>query len=460
MDKKMTQKEVKNSLKVGGISLRAIIFLFTGIGFVLAAALLFSEAAVTRGYKNMDQANDRYILARQAANDLNAGSDYLTDRARCFAVTGELAYLNDFFEEVKVTKRRENALVQLETIQAGSGNSVYESLSKAMDYSNKLMELECLSMRLVQEAKGYDDSLVPEEVSSVVPDSEDEALAPAQKMEKAQQLIFDDDYMAYKELIGSNVSSCTQDLIETSGKELEKASSDMERLLTVRTVLTIAFLLCVLTLVIFISTQIRKPLTTMVELMKTQQTVPPAGAAELQFVTGMYNDILEENRQKAQQLTYEASHDALTGLYNRSAYEMFRQSMEDDHVALLIVDVDKFKEVNDTWGHDVGDRVLKRVAQILRKSFRSVDVICRVGGDEFVVLMTRADSSMKQLVMNKIGAANMELQNPEDDLPKVSLSVGAAFSDRKNPKGDLFKDADTALYRVKQAGRNGCMVYE
>ena len=460
MDKKMTQKEVKNSLKVGGISLRAIIFLFTGIGFVLAAALLFSEAAVTRGYKNMDQANDRYILARQAANDLNAGSDYLTDRARCFAVTGELAYLNDFFEEVKVTKRRENALVQLETIQAGSGNSAYESLSKAMDYSNKLMELECLSMRLVQEAKGYDDSLVPEEVSSVVPDSEDEALAPAQKMEKAQQLIFDDDYMAYKELIGSNVSSCTQDLIETSGKELEKASSDMERLLTVRTVLTIAFLLCVLTLVIFISTQIRKPLTTMVELMKTQQTVPPAGAAELQFVTGMYNDILEENRQKAQQLTYEASHDALTGLYNRSAYEMFRQSMEDDHVALLIVDVDKFKEVNDTWGHDVGDRVLKRVAQILRKSFRSVDVICRVGGDEFVVLMTRADSSMKQLVMNKIGAANMELQNPEDDLPKVSLSVGAAFSDRKNPKGDLFKDADTALYRVKQAGRNGCMVYE
>ena len=456
----MTQKEVKNSLKVGGISLRAIIFLFTGIGFVLAAALLFSEAAVTRGYKNMDQANDRYILARQAANDLNAGSDYLTDRARCFAVTGELAYLNDFFEEVKVTKRRENALVQLETIQAGSGNSAYESLSKAMDYSNKLMELECLSMRLVQEAKGYDDSLVPEEVSSVVPDSEDEALAPAQKMEKAQQLIFDDDYMAYKELIGSNVSSCTQDLIETSGKELEKASSDMERLLTVRTVLTIAFLLCVLTLVIFISTQIRKPLTTMVELMKTQQTVPPAGAAELQFVTGMYNDILEENRQKAQQLTYEASHDALTGLYNRSAYEMFRQSMEDDHVALLIVDVDKFKEVNDTWGHDVGDRVLKRVAQILRKSFRSVDVICRVGGDEFVVLMTRADSSMKQLVMNKIGAANMELQNPEDDLPKVSLSVGAAFSDRKNPKGDLFKDADTALYRVKQAGRNGCMVYE
>ena len=100
------------------------------------------------------------------------------------------------------------------------------------------------------------------------------------------------------------------------------------------------------------------------------------------------------------------------------------------------------------------------MADILRHSFRSVDILCRLGGDEFVVVMTRVDSSMRQLVLNKINRANELLQHPKDDLPPVSLSVGVAFSDRANPQGDIFKDADTALYRVKEAGRAGCAIYE
>ena len=63
-------------------------------------------------------------------------------------------------------------------------------------------------------------------------------------------------------------------------------------------------------------------------------------------------------------------------------------------------------------------------------------------------------------ILNKMNQANELLKNPKDDLPPVSLSVGIAFADRQNPQGDIFKDADTALYRVKEAGRNGCQVYE
>ena len=128
-------------------------------------------------------------------------------------------------------------------------------------------------------------------------------------------------------------------------------------------------------------------------------------------------------------------------------------------MALILIDVDHFKDINDTYGHAVGDRVLKRVADILRHSFRSVDNICRIGGDEFAVIMTRANSSMEQIVVNKINRANDLLQHPKDDLPPVSLSVGVAFSDRDNPQGDIFKDADSALYEVKRAGRRGCAIY-
>ena len=104
--------------------------------------------------------------------------------------------------------------------------------------------------------------------------------------------------------------------------------------------------------------------------------------------------------------------------------------------------------------------ILKKVADLMRSSFRSVDILCRMGGDEFVVIMTRVDSSMSQLVMNKINHMNSILQNPKDDLPPASLSVGVAFSDRKNPQGDIFRDADSALYKVKEAGRAGCVIFE
>ena len=160
-----------------------------------------------------------------------------------------------------------------------------------------------------------------------------------------------------------------------------------------------------------------------------------------------------------ERLSHEASHDALTGLFNRGAYDMLMESVDTSHIALLVVDIDFFKSINDTYGHAVGDRVLKRVAEVLQASFRSVDIICRFGGDEFVVVMTRVNSSMGQLVVNKVKRANEILSNPKDDLPPVTLSVGVAFSDRSKPQGDIFSDADTALYRVKQNGRGNCAIY-
>ena len=209
----------------------------------------------------------------------------------------------------------------------------------------------------------------------------------------------------------------------------------------------------------FINIWIRRPLNNMVTQMQANRTIDPAGAKELRFVTDTYNAIFEENRRTHQHLTHGNLHDSLTGLYNRTAYNTMRQDLDMSHNALLLVDVDKFKAVNDTYGHDVGDMVLKRVANVLQYSFRATDLVFRLGGDEFVVIMVNANSTLRELVRTKIEQANVMLQKPTDDLPPVSLSVGVAFADRQHPEGDIFKDADTALYRVKEAGRNGCYIY-
>ena len=442
-----------------GIHLRTMSFFFVFLAFFAAAALLIADLSVARGYQRMEQASDRYIAAQLAARDMEAGSDFLTDRVRCFVVTGDLEYLNDFFQEVQVTRRRDLAVENLEALLDGSDRSALTSLNRALSLSNELVETEYLAMRLTLAAGDYSMAAIPRDISGLVIPREYRGLSQDQLLKEAQTLVFSPNYMHFKDRIRENVSQCTQSLIQASSQELETASAQMAMLVPVQTVLTVLLLLIVLGMVIVISGQIRKPLSKMVARMRAQEEITPEGAEELRFVTRAYNAILLENRQAREKLSREASHDALTGLFNRGAYDLLMESVDAAHMALILIDIDNFKGVNDTYGHAVGDRVLKRVAEILLGSFRSVDIICRLGGDEFVVVMTRANSSMQQLVINKINRANDLLLHPKDDLPPVSISAGVAFSDRANPQEDIFTDADTALYRVKASGRNGCAIF-
>ncbi len=450
---------VEEDREHSGIQLKTASIFFVVLAAIATAALLISNIAVTRGYQRMKSASDRYIASQLAASDLEFGSDYLTDRVRCFVVTGELDYLKDFTEEIEVTRRRDKAVESLETLLGEKESGAIANLNTALALSNELVELENRAMRLALEAGKYDSSEVPDEVASIELTPEEQAMTPEQLKETAQMLVFDNNYMHYKDRIRENVNLCTQALIRSSSQELEQASARLALLVNLQSLMTIVFLLIVLSIVAVITQLIRKPLTGMVNKMQAQEIIPPTGVEELRFVTRVYNQILKENRAVRERLSHEASHDALTGLFNRGAYDLLMESADTKHMALLLIDVDRFKTVNDTYGHAIGDRILKKVAEHLKANFRSVDILCRIGGDEFAVVMTRVDSSLSGLVYSKISRINDALQHPKDDLPPTSLSVGVAFSDRENPQDDIFRDADTALYRVKDAGGKGCAVY-
>ena len=87
---------------------------------------------------------------------------------------------------------------------------------------------------------------------------------------------------------------------------------------------------------------------------------------ELRYVTRTYNKVLFDNREIREKLSHEASHDALTGLLNRGAYDLLMEDTDREHMALIIIDVDHFKIINDTYGHAVGDRILKKVADLIQ----------------------------------------------------------------------------------------------
>ncbi|MCR4805437.1 MAG: EAL domain-containing protein, partial [Clostridia bacterium] len=413
-----------------GIQLRTASVFSVILAIIAAAALLFADISVSKAYERMANASDRYISAQMAASDMESGSDYLTDRVRCFVVTGEVEYLKDFFEEIDDTRRRDRAVENLERLLEGTGSSALGNLNTALNLSNELVSIENLAMRLMVEAGHYHAEDIPQTIASISLGDEYKGLSAQELKEKAQTMVFDNNYMHYKDKIRENVGLCTQSLILSSSQELEQASSKLSLLVNIQTILTLLFLLIVLAIVGIVTQLVRKPLTNMVHKMQNQEIVPVAGVEELRFVTRTYNTIMEENRQAKERLSHEASHDALTGLFNRGAYDLLIESADTEHMALILLDMDGFKGINDTYGHAVGDRALKRVAELMKKSFRSVDILCRIGGDEFAIVMTRVNSSMRQLVLNKINHINDLLQHPTDDLPPLSLSVGVAFSDR------------------------------
>lgn len=148
-------------------------------------------------------------------------------------------------------------------------------------------------------------------------------------------------------------------------------------------------------------------------------------------------------------------------LLNRRSFDQILSLYEKDRssFALILADVDVFKQINDTCGHDTGDRILKRVAALLHTTFRSTDYVCRIGGDEFAVIMVDMSRELYYTITDKITEINGLLAVPEDGLPAVSLSAGVAFSDENGFCGSLFRAADSALYTAKAHGRCGCSVF-
>jgi diguanylate cyclase (GGDEF)-like protein len=158
----------------------------------------------------------------------------------------------------------------------------------------------------------------------------------------------------------------------------------------------------------------------------------------------------------------EAAVDALTGLVtykvlrDRLTNEVARTSRSGDPFAVLFLDLDGFKQVNDTFGHRAGSEVLAAVGQVLLKAVRSTDVAGRYGGDEFVVLLVRTDVAgalrVAEVIRDRIGAVGRALGY---DAGFVTASIGVAECDPRHATGgDVLERADRALYRAKAAGGN------
>lgn len=174
---------------------------------------------------------------------------------------------------------------------------------------------------------------------------------------------------------------------------------------------------------------------------------------------------ISERRELARRLEYFVDHDFLTGLFNRRRFEQ-ELAKETERAArygapgaVLVIDIDNFKDVNDTFGHKAGDDMLKGVAGLLRQRMRQTDIVARIGGDEFAVLLPHCDVDHARSVADEVvKAMGRQMAVLADQSIRITASVGVSMFDGLSDI-EVLAYADLAMYEAKETGKNRFAVY-
>ena len=168
---------------------------------------------------------------------------------------------------------------------------------------------------------------------------------------------------------------------------------------------------------------------------------------------------IQDDVERREELRYLAGHDGLTGLVNReAAIHHLARALQNTAgsgslVGVLYLDVDRFKDVNDTYGHATGDRLLIEIGHRLTTTLRASDIVARLGGDEFLVILSQVKEE-QHAVRRAMSLLEMVSRPGDEGIPAATVSIGVVTDAGDRDPADVLHEADAALYRAKHAGRN------
>ncbi|MCR5688495.1 MAG: diguanylate cyclase [Lachnospiraceae bacterium] len=444
----------KFSFKKRELSLRRIHIWLVGTMIVIAILVIFATFRMTNTFMRLAEASEDHTELEKAAHELMDASDYLTERVQRFTLNGNRTYMDQYFTEAFESNRREEAI---ERMRMEGATSALENLKNAMAHSVKLMDQEYYAMRLVVEAKGI--SVHPEVLDEVELSVEDSELTPDEKIRRATELVLNDDYYEQKDKIRKEMQESIREvdrlMEEVRNREITRLRRDMGfvHVVLLVQVLSLIFMLRLTSLLGI------NPILRAVDRIKEEEPIQEVGAIEFKYLAQAYNKMYSKHASSVEHLSFKAYHDELTGVYNRAGYDHLLASLDIGSTYMMLLDVDNFKGINDTYGHETGDKVLIKLARVLNTIFRDDDCICRIGGDEFVIFMVHSSGMKKRLIESKIEQINTELQSTDDGLPPVSISVGIVNGKDVADAENLFEKTDAAMYESKKRGKQTYTFY-
>ena len=448
------EQEGRSGRKRAGIRLNHLNIVMICIGLVLATLMGVSMYRTQTSVKEIVTVTNDYLTNQQTGGMLREIASGLGEQAMAFVQSGEVG-------PAKAYEGQMNAInAQLEHTDASTFNSAAakEAFDKALEAFHSRNATEKTAMRLVAD-------MMPQPAFEALPDflketelsEEDQALSEEAKKGKAISLLTADSYIGLEDTIRDTIDDSHRLSSQEGSLHADQIFTMIRQIIGNQTVLVILFVVISALALMLNRMLIIRPIQKSVENLDNREPIPEQGSYEMRHLARVYNEVLKENEEKTDKLSYAATHDALTGVYNRTDFDRYyRQIEKTQNVGIIVVDVDHFKQYNDEYGHDIGDRVLCTAVEAMKRHFRTVDHISRIGGDEFSVIMPRTGQQDGAKISEKIREINRELSDNSGDLPPVTISAGIAFWDRPNPEGSLFKDADTALLEMKKT-RKDCV---
>ncbi len=443
----------KQEQKLKGLHINTLNYVFIATLLLLSAMLFVLSSLQYSEYNEGSEITDEYHQIEKLSRMVESASDDLTRDVQYFVMTGRQRYLDDYFKEANVTKRRENAIEDLKSLK--NTDTLVILLEESVEESMELMKLEYEAMRYAAEGYGLQISALPEEIRNTSLPGEADSMTAEEKIEKSRNLVFGSDYEAYKNRITGYVGQYLEKAITIMDDLQMQGRQDMSRLLLLQRIAIVIIVIMGFVLFFTISRLVVYPLKHAVHHMAGGERIFPLdGTYEIRYMSNAYNGFHSDSLAIQKQLKLDAERDELTGVLNRRGYRTVidRLSLETFPMALLVMDIDNFKSINDTYGHSAGDAALQKVAHLLMNTFRSTDITSRIGGDEFTVILSDVTPANLETIRAKVDRLNEVLTSPESDsVPPLSISVGCAFSD-SGYNEHLFNVADARMYDSKESG--------
>lgn len=444
-------------IKGKGIKVSILSGIFIALGVVIMIA---SVGLIVKIYKTFDKMMEAYQFAEvesEAAESFQAASDYLTEQARQFAVTGNVKNADNYFEEKDVLKRRQEALSVVENSHTLDIES--NLLENAMELSEALVDYEIHAMKLTAYAKKIDEAKLPAEVSSYELSSNELNLEALEMQNLAIQLLCGAEYEEYKDRIDWDVENAVTLIKDESGTRYREDESDL--ILTLNITVLLIFIMFVLLMLIFIfnTLLVVKPAKKFVNLLDKHEKLPEIGGYEFRDFARKYNDIYRSNKKNRELLREQGEVDELTGTLKVGTLDIVRHnlSQSNEPMGIMMIDVDNFRSIKEANGYDMADKVVAKVANLFVSSFKSSDYIIRISQDEFIMFLLRMQQTDSQMLTERIANINEQLKDTADGVVKASVSVGIAFSENGYTK-EVERKADMALNYVKENGRGTCKI--
>ena len=273
----------------GGISIRVIHVTMILCTVIIALLLGFSTYQSSNVFTTLSKTTGNYLVRQKAAHDLMEASDYLTEMVQRFTLEGDETYLNNYFEEAFVSKRREASIMAMSDNNADQ--SLIRQLQEAMEESQSLMYREYYAMKLVIEAKGIKD--YPDTIRAIELNEKDVFLSEQEKMDLAQNMVMGSEYYVSKDLIRSRLKSSLETMDQQMSETQRDTSAQMMRDLTyARGILIVLFvvLLFLIAMTAYLSTI---PLIRASRSIRKNESIPVSGAKEFRELASQYNSMQE-----------------------------------------------------------------------------------------------------------------------------------------------------------------------